>query len=177
MFPVLTSGTRHGGSHGEPTCHMFSQMCCLKPLSTTSTYCSITLPQPTSRFSEVIYDPFTSEIYYAIVITIRFKNGLCTYFYRLRSVVSEGYVFMGICLSNLRGVGMVTSNASWDRSHGLIGGRCLVWWGGGHHPNPPPRQTWSPPPPEVTPRQRTREYGQWAGGTHLTGIHPFLLQF
>ena len=57
------------------------------------------------------------------------------------------------------GGGGVTSNASWDRSHGHRG-RCLVWW--------------SPRPAEVTTplswgQGRTREYGQWAAVRILLG--------
>ena len=130
------------------------------------------------------------------------------YFYRLRSIASEGYVFTGICLSNFGG--------RWHEMHHGIGH--MVWWGHDlgegwwprgrghppfqtcHHPlsqtwsTPPPvrpvttipwsdlvtppSQTWSsPPPPLPSGKQRTRQYGQCAGGTHPIAMHSYLLVY
>ena len=123
-------------------------------------------------------------------------NGLSTPsgYYRPRSEASEGYVFTGVRHS-LCTRGWVTSNSSWGRPHGLMGGRCLVTpdhttlsvqtWSHqptmvrpGHTPLPQPdlvTHLKSPTPlphlkshPHPQGRHRTREYGQGVGGTHPT---------
>ena len=51
-------------------------------------------------------------------------------YYHQRSEESEGYVLTGVCYSFCpREVGCVTSNASWDRSHGYRG--VSAWSDGG----------------------------------------------
>ena len=97
-------------------------------------------------------------------------------FYRPRS---EGYVFTGVChsVTERGGGGVVTPNASWDRSHGqgevvLSGGEWTTPppLGQHHHPwptpptpgqnHPPPPWTTPPPPGQHSPPQQ-HIYG-WA---------------
>ena len=80
-------------------------------------------------------------------------------YYRSRSEASEGYVFTGICLSN--------SGGGWSEVT--------------HLPSPcsgqksstyPPRtgQRSSTSPPDRSEVKHYHLYGQWAGGTHPTGM-------
>ena len=109
-------------------------------------------------------------------------SGVCDTFnwhdYRPHSELIEGYVFTDICLFNL---GVVTPNASWDRSHGHRWQ--VVWlWG---WTSPPLRQDHLPPrkgrsmtsPPaqdhHLPPPPTSGHYVQ-AGNMHPTGMYSSL---
>ena len=103
--------------------------------------------------------------------------------------VSEGYVFTGMCHSLCLWGGGVSDtkyiNASWDRSHGLMGDMVWSWgvvqsWGDGipfmgerllTSPLPSPPQDMSLTSPTAPPPITYGNYGQWAGGSHSTGMH------
>ena len=108
--------------------------------------------------------------------TIRSTN-VRKYLYHPQMKFAEGNVFTGVCLP-----GYVTSNKSWDRSHGRIPKLPLLVMSGGDHWRPV--QTCScgdlPPPPGVTSSSGNwtwSTYGFQAGGMHPTGMLSYYIYF
>ena len=119
-----------------------------------------------------------------MTLTVLFHFLFC---YRPQRSCGQGYVFTRVCNSVHRGgsLGRETPPPGRQEEHppppGQAGrtspGQGEPPWSRRHPPpgTSPPRSRHSPPPPP--PGKQTPAYGQWAAGTHPTGMHSCLKKF